>query len=297
MTGNRARRAFTSTDLVAAVVCVVFIATLAFFLFLPSQAGSGSVPSLKDKTQLKQIHAAMLIFANDNNGRLPTPGLMNGSSIGEEALSESPETHDFTLNHTAPLFSSLISEGYFGTELVISPREINPAVLDAVDFNFDAYQPSDGIFWDSTFTANVGDPEIGSNVSYAHLSLCGDRWLKHWRNDGPPATPMLGNRGTKNGEYDTDNYYKSPTLEFHGPRDQWVGNLVFADNHVETTVTFFPDLIRFRFDGEGFDRPDNIYVAEFAHPDGNEAAADAWLSISIGSTAVSVDEVFDSLLP
>ena len=71
--------------------------------------------------------------------------------------------------------------------------------------------------------------------------------------------------------------------------------LIFADNHVESIVTFFPSRIRFRFEGDEYDRPDNIYAAEFAHRDGPEAAPDAWLSVSIGSTEFTVDDVFDPL--
>ncbi|MCZ6836551.1 MAG: hypothetical protein O7G85_12315 [Planctomycetota bacterium] len=43
------------------------------------------------------------------------------------------------------------------------------------------------------------------------------------------------------------------------------------------------------------DHPDNIFAAEFTHPEGNEASWDAWLTISIGSTATTVEEVFDPL--
>jgi hypothetical protein len=43
--------------------------------------------------------------------------------------------------------------------------------------------------------------------------------------------------------------------------------------------------------------PDNIFAAEFPHPLGPEAAADAFLVICVGADAVSVEEVHDPLLP
>ncbi|MCZ6836550.1 MAG: hypothetical protein O7G85_12310 [Planctomycetota bacterium] len=238
MKSNRASRAFTSTELVVVLVCLVIFGVIALTQFPPFSASTINRP-LKEKTQIKLIHQAMLIFADFNNGRLPTPGLLSAPFPVESEFMQGADPHDHSQNHTSSLYSSMIAMEYFGTDLLISPVENSSGIREAVDYNFDAYQPSEGSFWDPEFKAHVGDHAIGSNVSYAHLSLCGDRWSRNWRSDANPATPVLGNRGTKNGEYDTENYFRSPTLEFHGPRDQWIGYLALADNSTTSVISFF----------------------------------------------------------
>ena len=68
-------------------------------------------------------------------------------------------------------------------------------------------------------------------------------------------------------------YDRSPTLLLHGPPDVWVGNVCFNDHHLELLDHFFPN--------------------------GNEAAADAWLGIARAAhpTCQSLSESFDKLLP
>ncbi len=296
MCGTKVRSAFAKPELIAGVVCLLVLVVL-WLSFLLARVRSGP-NSLRDKTQIQQIHAAMLVFAGEHSGRLPTPGLFGGFDADRPEHLQGAATHDFSQNHSGFLYSSLVSMGYFNTEILVSPNEVNPFVREYVDYNFDTYDPLSGHYWDPRFNVDLTqDSKNGANASYAHLSLCGDRWLKHWRTDAPPATPILGRRGTKNGEYDTENFYRSPTLKLHGPQNQWVGNLVFADNHTGTLSSFFPREVGFRVEGDDRLVKDNIFAAEFVHPDGNEAATDAWLSLSIGSTAVTVDEIFDPLRP
>ncbi len=94
---------------------------------------------------------------------------------------------------------------------------------------------------------------------------------------------MLGSRGTKDGEFDTDEYRLSQTLELHGPKNQWVGNLVFQDNSTSSVVSFFPNMVVYqRLDAET-PTPDNIYAAEFNdHPllGDEQAGGDVWLTIT-----------------
>ena len=93
----------------------------------------------------------------------------------------------------------------------------------------------------------------------------------------------MGTRGTENGEFNTDNYKFSQTLELHGPKNQWVGNIVFSDNHMETIVSFFPNLILYNRTDDEEPRKDNIYAAEFNDFPllGDEQAGnDQWMTLT-----------------
>ena len=56
------------------------------------------------------------------------------------------------------------------------------------------------------------------------MALVGKRWSNKWRSTTAESfeSTIIGTRGTENGEFDTDNYRFSQTLELHGPRNQWV---------------------------------------------------------------------------
>ena len=74
----------------------------------------------------------------------------------------------------------------------------------------------------------------------------------------------MGTRGTKDGATTGDEYFKSPTLQLHGPKKEWVGNICYADNHVETGVrTFYPSAVSYECGNIQLTK-DNIFGAEFA---------------------------------
>ena len=53
----------------------------------------------------------------------------------------------------------------------------------------------------------------------------------------------LGNRGVEGSSYDPSTYFQSKTLQIHGGRKDWLGNVCYNDNHVELHKTFFPDTL------------------------------------------------------
>ena len=67
-------RGFTLIELLV----VIAIIALLVGLLLPALAkAQRNARSMKDSTQIKQIHTAFLTFANVNKGRLPIPGLID----------------------------------------------------------------------------------------------------------------------------------------------------------------------------------------------------------------------------
>ena len=278
------RKGFTLIELLV----VIAIIALLIGLLLPALAkAQQNARSLKDKTQIKQIHAAMLVYANENKERLPTPGLIDRlpyAQLGGNVPGIGPQ--DYEQNHTANLYSYMVSTNFYGTELLIGPTEVNPFVRDFINFNYDAYDPSSDQYWDEDFNADIeADSPEGTNTSYAHMTLCGERWRTKWRTESThsAAAVMLGSRGTEDGEFDTDNYRFSQTLELHGPKNQWVGNLVFQDNHTESVVSFYPNMIIYQRQDAGTPTPDNIFAAEFNDfpLNGDEqASGDTWMTLS-----------------
>ncbi len=95
---------------------------------------------------------------------------------------------------------------------------------------------------------------------------------------------MLGNRGVRRGD-DTNEeiYYGSVTLEFHGGRKQWVGNIGFNDNHVELLDTFYPEGINYVDNDSGgtggVTVPDNIFYNDSADDENSGAGTDVYLTL------------------
>lgn len=285
------RRGFTLIELLV----VIAIIALLVGLLLPALAkAQRNARSMKDSAQIKQIHQAFLTFANTNDGKLPIPGLIDRqpatffNGVGgapKDMPGVGPE--DPVRNNTASLYSSMIAQDFFNTDIVVGPTEANAVVVEDADYDYSMYAPGNDDYWDNTFTMDIWAlPGQGffANASYAHQAICGDRKVLKWRDSQVSSDPVLGTRGTEDGAPPGDpKYDKSQTLLLHGPKRQWVGNICFADNHMETLNNFFPALTTYEaIQGTGGPVKDNIFAAEFDdHPDGNDAAPDAYLGITV----------------
>jgi prepilin-type N-terminal cleavage/methylation domain-containing protein len=277
-------RAFTLVELLVVIAIIALLVSL----LLPALAkAQKNARSLKDKAQIRQIHMAYLGFANDNpKGKLPTPGLINrlafdvsGTGGGVQVSGAGPE--DYSLNHSASLYSASIAQNLFGTELLIGPTEVNPVVVEDRDYDFSEFDPTSDTYWDPDFKVEINLPTGEANASYFHMALCGKRKSFKWQNTQTEGDPMLSTRGTANGNFSSTLYTLSQTLELHGPRNQWVGNVVFSDNHTETIDNFYPTLTSYeRIDAVTGAKKDNIFSFESDDPNGVMASADAWLVMS-----------------
>jgi hypothetical protein len=285
MDNQRPRCGVTKIEMIVILVIAVVVVAVTYPAIRRSRCGAAS---LKDKTQITQIHKAMLSFANENEDLLPTPGLIQMRRNDSGVL-----VHDDTLNHSAPLYSYLIGANLVKPELLVSPDCIDEtdAVWVKSHYDYAAYNPAANQFWDPTFTMRIDNSKVGANCSYAHMALCGDRRLNKWTNNRDAATPIISTRGTKGGATSGADFDRSPTLKLHLPRNQWVGHICFSDNHSETLDRFYPPLVHFAGPSEG----DNIFAAEFRHPLGNQAADDAFLGVFAGSTELSVQAIYDPL--
>jgi prepilin-type N-terminal cleavage/methylation domain-containing protein len=266
-------RAFTLIELLV----VVAIIALLIGLLLPALAkAQKNAKTVKDSTQVSQIHKSFLIYANDHGGRLPTPGLINrGPSPfhgNQQVPGQGPESYN--LNTSRALYSSMVAQEFFNTDIVIGPTEVNPTVQEFRNYNFDAYAPSDDKYWDTNFNAHIQNGPC--NTSYAHMAMVGERKKTKWRNTQSAIDPIISTRGTRNGEFSasSNEYRLSPTLQLHGPNKEWYGNVCFSDNHVEYINHFFPGGYE-PLNGTEPEK-DNMFKAEFTDYGPQQRSADAF---------------------
>jgi hypothetical protein len=160
----------------------------------------------------------------------------------------------FSANTTAILFSALVMGQNASLENLISSNERNPVVGEMASYNYGAYDMTVGRFYDPAFKADL---ERGSNVSFAHIPLYGER-KRYWTEGRMDSFfPLLGSRGPIDGDT------SKPSLTY-GRDGGWTGFRLFGDGHVEATTSM-------QVLGRGLDNgePDNVFKME-SGPDGND---------------------------
>lgn len=321
------RRNVAGFTLIELLVVVAIIALLIGLLMPALAKAQRNARSMKDQTQIKQIHQAMLIHASSHKNRLPTPGLINRQPIFVKGakvnlIGMGDENH--TKNHTRHLYSAMIAQNYYNPELLFGPTEVSPYVKKHRNYDYDAYDPSNDTYWEGdqpdppSGIATPGTNSVNgifdvrvdgggtaiSHTSYAHMALVGHRKRLKWSDTQALGDPMVGTRGTGpgtnaaywGGAETGPDYDESPTLELHGARLQWVGNVVFNDNHTEQLTSFYSSNTTYT-PGKGqtpadfVPQRDHIYAAEWndyvnTTPGAidNRASADAWLGIFTQNT-------------
>ena len=290
------KRGFTLMEL---LVVIAIIALLVGLLVPALAKARRNSESTKDGTQQKEIHRTFLAWANHNEGVLPIPGQIDrDGDVPGQGLEQ------YALNTSQSLYSAMIAQQYFDTAILIGPTEVNRVVkrYDGVGgsgYDYTQYDPSQNLYWDAGFGMDIADedPDFDCNASFAHTAICGVRKNRHWRDTQDSTFPIMGTRGVERGlppyhpEHDT-----SPTLRLHGPKNQWVGNVIFADNHLEQLQNFYPAQTLYELN-DGTTQKDNIFNYEFPFDPDNRGAPDAWLVISTVAApdGNTVDEKYDAL--
>jgi len=276
----RKNRGFTLIELLV----VIAIIALLIGLLLPALAkAQQNARETKDRAQIKQVHAGMLIAAqNDKKGLLPVPGLVDRKG-GEQGMG----LESYEYNNTRSLYAIMISKEFFLPDLCIGATEINPVVVEmgkmgTRPYDFSKYNPAQDTFWDGGFGDKVDAASIPSsaatqtasyksggagpgycNTSYAHNALWGIRRDTQWKNTGDSTKPLLGTRGLNPSKRtDSEYYLKNYATQLHGPKQEWNGILVFADNHVDGVNSFKPEGVTYECGGDNVKR-DDIYDADF----------------------------------
>ena len=298
-------RGFTLIELLV----VIAIIALLVGLLLPALAkAQRNARTMKDATQMKEIHKSFITFSNGNNGKLPIPGLINRGQYEQQGIPGLGQIPGYgpeepRRNNTQNLYSAMIAQEYFNTDILIGPTEVNPIVVEDLDYDFAMYAPANDTYWDPDFECNIwAEPGQGffCNASYAHEAICGDRKTLKWRDTQDSTYPIIGTRGVERGVQAGDpKHDQSPTLQLHGAKKLWIGNIVFADNHTDQIENFYPAQTTYEpIDGSSGPLKDNIFDYEFEHPTDPRAASDAWLVISIFASFEGdwVLEQYDALL-
>jgi prepilin-type N-terminal cleavage/methylation domain-containing protein len=269
------KRGFTLIELLV----VMAIIALLIGLLLPALAKARAQAKLiKDGSQIRGVHQSWLIFAREFEGVFPVPGKIQRQEVnlpaGGTAIMPGRGDEDKLLNTHDALYSACIMQNYFSPELCVGPTEPSGMVFVMDTFNWELYNPIDNIYWDDEFSSDLRN---GANFSYAQMPMGGKRRNVEWRESLNEKFAIVGNRGVKNGSLEEDDYLNSITIETHGGRKQWLGNLVFNDNHVAVESTFTPEGLNYR--QGGLTEFDNLFKNDMGSNQATYDGTDSWLAI------------------
>jgi hypothetical protein len=211
----------------------------------------------KDETQVRGIHQAMVLWAQNNKDVYPLPSRIDTASTTVKETGQAKDT-------TANILSLLVYNGAISTEILVSPAEQNAAVVVKENYQYD--QPKETIkpaeaLWDPSLSAELG-PKKG-NISYAHLQPALGR-LPRWSTTFNTSEPIVATRApqVKSAEKNMDGTVTprlakpdSIALTLLGDGKSWSGNMAFNDDHVE----FKADKLA---DGRKFGKDEPTYTAK-----------------------------------
>ncbi|MEE2908499.1 MAG: type II secretion system protein [Planctomycetota bacterium] len=211
------RRAFSMIGMLMTLLCIGILMAIALPAFQKSMTGikeEGGKAAVSGWGLQDQVHLYALMQG------LNTVGLSTGD--GMPVPSEVSGRRDISEDTTANLYSYLVMQRFISPDHLVSPADYMVDPDD--DYDWSAYDPRAGVYWDPSFEADLTDI---SNVSYAHMPLYGDRLKDNWgsRMRLSSSFPLFGNRGPEDG-IETEESYAC----FDG---RWGGYVAFGDGHIE----------------------------------------------------------------
>ncbi|MFZ4576503.1 MAG: type II secretion system protein [Phycisphaerales bacterium] len=280
---NRRKKGFTLIEL---LVVIAIIALLIGILLPALGKARAASRQLKDSTQIRSIHQAMILWASNNSDKYPIPSEVDR---GHQTLANGVK------DITRDIFSVLIYNGYFSPEICVSPAESNGNIKIYDHYQYSEPQAAAGdkklAAWDPAFRALNTDSVRTGNLandpggfSYGHTPTVRARRPK-WSNSFLSTDAAIGNRGpayTNSGSGATLSWtllnstartgggttpigLGSNTLAIHGSRTSWEGNISFNDNHVTFETRPDPAIVPFVFTAlppNSRTQLDNVFVNE-----------------------------------
>jgi prepilin-type N-terminal cleavage/methylation domain-containing protein/prepilin-type processing-associated H-X9-DG protein len=294
-------RAFTLIEL---LVVIAIIALLVGILLPALAKARQSARQIKCSTQVRNVVQAMQIWAQSNRDKYPTPSVVDISNQTIDGTASNLGSKDNTGN----VLSLLIFNAAITPEICVTPSEVSGNV--AAMTNYQNSNPSTArvpanALWDPKFRGAPASAEgslLGrdtpvntpnSNNSYANLVFSFNGRTSKWTNNYSATDAVFGNRGPlftgqstgSNGQAtgfppgaagwqllsNSDFGERSQTLQIHGGRNTWEGNIGYNDGHVslenrpDPAEVTFQSQAAIRLPGSNTDTrtiPDNLFVDE-----------------------------------
>lgn len=242
------RKGFSLVGMLITLVCMVVLFSILINALGKAKSGLGTqqpntIDSFEDKLYLDQLFKSLAVYAVDNKGRFLVPSDLTGSNNPAE-------------NTTANFFSAVVMHCDIPCKQLISGNEYSGYVFLKEDYDQSYYNPAKKSFWDPTFVADLGR---GSNVSFGHMPLFGQRLQRQWTDTYSSSFPLIGNRGPQDG-------VNSINSLACGRDGVWRGHMVFGDGH----VSFIDQPILAKSTGHQSGQGDNVFKMETG-PNGMDA--------------------------